>query len=62
MSLKPTEAADERARIQKSMRKWENIDETGRRLGRGLGRRELIGRVAKEIGATLDQVHRALRA
>ena len=48
-------------RIRKSMRRWESMDSSGRELGRGLGRRELIGRVAREVGKSVREVHSALR-
>jgi hypothetical protein len=54
--------AYERGRIRKSMLKWESMDGPARLLGRGLGRRELIGRVALEVGKTLREVHEALDA
>ena len=43
------------------MKKWQNMDEAARELGRGLGKRELIDRVAKEVGTTLREVHSALK-
>jgi hypothetical protein len=54
-------AALERTRIRTSMKKWQNMDEAARELGRGLGKRELIDRVAKEVGTTLREVHSALK-
>lgn len=51
----------ERTLIRKSMRRWESMDEAARQLGRGLGKKELVHRVAKEVGASLRQVHSALR-
>lgn len=51
----------ERTLIRKSMRKWESMDEAGRYLGRGLGKKELADRVAKEVGTSLRQVHSALK-
>lgn len=51
----------DRKRIQKSMRHWENMDMAGRELGRGLGRKELIARVAKEVGKTQETVLSALK-
>lgn len=48
-------------RIKTSMRKWMSMNEVGLELGRGLGRRELIDRVAKEVGTTLREVQSALR-
>lgn len=53
--------AGERQRIRQSMFKWEVLDEPGRRLGRGLGRTELIGRVAREVGQSLREVQSALK-
>ena len=53
--------ASERALILKSMRRWEEIDALGREMGRGLGRKELIERVALEVGTTLSSVHSALK-
>ncbi len=53
--------AVESALIRKSMCKWQRIDEVGRELGRGLGKKELIDRVAQEVGTTLRQVQCALR-
>jgi len=44
-----------------SMRKWENIDATGRELGRGWERESLVERVAREVGTSLRIVHDALR-
>jgi hypothetical protein len=54
--------ASERKLIQKSMLKWENMDMTGRRLGRGLGRKEMLDRVAQETGNSLRLVHIALKS
>jgi hypothetical protein len=59
--MKIESKAVERKLIRKSMLKWEAIDSTGRILGRGLGRRALIGRVAMEVGKTLQEVHLALK-
>ena len=56
-----SESKIERRLIHKSMRKWESIDMTGRHLGRGLGKKELIDRVAKEVGKTLREVYAALK-
>jgi hypothetical protein len=58
----PESLASERALIQKSMRRWEEIDTLGREMGRGLGRKELIERVAREVGTTLSSVHSALKS
>ncbi len=57
----PESRASQRALIQKSMRRWEEIDTLGREMGRGLGRKELIERVAREVGTTLSSVHSALK-
>lgn len=57
----PTAAA-ERTRIRTSMDKWLRLDEPAKRLGRGLGRKELLERVALDVGLSLRQVHSALRA
>lgn len=54
-------AAGERIRILKSMKKWEEMDAPARLLGRGLGRKELLGRVAKDVGATIREVGAALK-
>ena len=51
----------QRSLIRKSMRRWEEIDALGREMGRGLGRKELIERVAREVGTTLSSVHSALK-
>ena len=51
----------EKTRIRKSMLKWTLMDEAACRLGRGLGKEELIARVAQEVGASLRQVRSALR-
>ena len=50
----------EKKRIRESMSRWEGMDQTARRLGRGLGRRELIGRVARECGKSARVVSEAL--
>ncbi|MBI3553354.1 MAG: hypothetical protein HY077_12740 [Elusimicrobia bacterium] len=55
------ERAAERVMIRKSMRRWESMDGAAKELGRGLGKKELIDRVAKEVGTSLRQVHCALR-
>lgn len=44
------------------MKKWEEMDAPARLLGRGLGRKELLGRVAKDVGATIKEVGDALRS
>ncbi len=49
------------SRIRKSMRHWRLMDEAGSRLGRGLGRRELIARVAMETGVSQREVESAVR-
>ncbi len=54
-------AAGERSRILKSMKKWEEMDAPARLLGRGLGRKELLGRVAKDVGATIREVSTVLK-
>lgn len=60
--LNPRESHfSERARIRKSMRKWRKLDEPARLLGRGLGSKELTLRVARDVGASLRQVHGALK-
>ena len=48
--------------IRKSMTKWESLDQAGRLAGRGLGRAELIDRVAKEVGASQRRVQSALNS
>jgi hypothetical protein len=52
----------ERTLIRTSMRKWESIDLHGRELGRGLGRKELIERVARDVGTSLRHVLSALKS
>ena len=54
---RPSEAA----RIRQSMSRWTKMDEAARLLGRGLGRRELVERVALETGASARAVHDALK-
>lgn len=49
-------------RILKSMVKWRQMDEPARRLGRGLGRRELASRVARDVGASVVSVLLAIKA
>lgn len=56
-----TPAADQRKRVRKSMLKWDAMDAAGRRLGRGLGRRALIARVALDVGVTVQAVLLALK-
>lgn len=51
----------EAVRIRNAMSRWEDMDAAGRLLGRGLGRRALMSRVALETGATLVAVQAALR-
>jgi hypothetical protein len=53
--------ASERALIQKSMRRWVEIDALGREMGRGLGRKELIERVALEVGMPVGFVQSVLK-
>ncbi len=49
------------SRARKSMRRWTEMNEPARLLGRGLGRKELVARVARDVGATTRQVHCALK-
>jgi hypothetical protein len=49
------------ARALKSLRKWTMMNEPARLLGRGLSRRELMARAARDIGATTRQVESALK-
>ena len=51
----------EEVRIRQSMTRWTKMNETARLLGRGLGRRELVERVALETGASARAVHDALK-
>ncbi|NNN04433.1 MAG: hypothetical protein HKL90_00895 [Elusimicrobia bacterium] len=60
MTIK-SEAADCDARILKSMRQWELIDAKGRELGRGLGRRQMVERVALETGTSARRVLSVLK-
>ena len=60
MTIK-SEAASCDARIIKSMRQWELIDAKGRELGRGLGRRQMVERVALEVGTSARRVLAALK-
>jgi len=48
-------------RIRKSMTRWQAMNQAGRLAGRGLDRRELIGRVADEVGASRAEVESALK-
>ena len=43
------------------MSKWESMNQAGLLAGRGLGRKELIDRVAKEVGTSPNQVQSALK-
>lgn len=52
---------DEAVRIRKAMTRWKDMDAAGKKMGRGLGRRELIDRVATETGATAAAVLSALK-
>ncbi len=60
MTIK-SEAAACDARILKSMRQWELIDAKGREMGRGLGRRQMVERVALEVGTSARRVLAALK-
>jgi|GEM_PF-5298436 len=53
--------ADERASIRKSMRKWQEMDAPAKLLGRGLGKKELVERVAREVGTSSRRVQSALK-
>ena len=53
--------ASERTRIRMSMRQWRAMDGPARLLGRGLGKRELVGRVATEVGMSLRKVSSVLK-
>lgn len=59
--MNDTETGDEILRIRKSMSRWVDMDAAGRLIGRGLGRRALMGRVALETGATIAAVQAALK-
>lgn len=48
-------------RIRKAMRVWIAMDQTARRMGRGLGRREIISRVAMESGVSPAAVSEACK-
>ena len=52
---------NEQSRIQNSMLKWRKMDETASLLGRGLGRKELLSRVAKDVGLSIRKVECALK-
>lgn len=56
-----TTPGDEILRIRKAMLRWEDMDAAGKLLGRGLGRRALMSRVALETGVTVAAVHAALK-
>lgn len=60
MTIK-SEAESCDARIIKSMRQWELIDAKGRELGRGLGRRQMVERVALEVGTSARRVLAVLK-
>ena len=60
MSRKADEPS-ERSRIQKSMSKWRTMDTPAHLLGRGLGVKALIERVAMENGVTIRRVRAALK-
>jgi hypothetical protein len=51
----------EDARIRDSMRRWQLMDEPARRLGRGLGMRALVERVALEVGTTQSHVQAVVK-
>ena len=57
----PARDAGEDLRIRDSMKRWRTMDEPARRLGRGLGMKALIERVALEVGASMRQVQSALK-
>lgn len=61
MTTRPEGSDDEAARIRKAMARWREMDAAGKLMGRGLGRRELIERVALETGATAAAVSTALK-
>jgi hypothetical protein len=61
LTIKEEDEASVVKRIRKSMNNWEAMDATGRLAGRGLGRRELIGRVANEVGTSRAAVESALK-
>ncbi len=54
-------SGEEISRIRKAMTRWQDMDAAGKLLGRGLGRKEILGRVAMETGATLAAVVSALK-
>lgn len=57
----PSASGEEISRIRKAMTRWQDMDAAGKLLGRGLGRKEIIGRVVLETGATLSTVLSALK-
>lgn len=61
MTMIPPDSADEIERIRKAMLRWKDMDAAGKKMGRGLGRRELIDRVALETGASASAVQSALK-
>jgi hypothetical protein len=48
-------------RIEQSMLRWRKMDETARRLGRGLGADELVERVALEMSVSPCYVRDTLK-
>jgi hypothetical protein len=61
LSVNTTTVGDEISRIRKAMARWREMDAPGRLLGRGIGRREMVGRVAMETGATVAAVVAAIK-
>jgi hypothetical protein len=61
MNLSPAEMRELRPRVLKALQKWIKMDEAACTLGRGLGRRELLKRVALDTGSSERQVQSALR-
>ena len=61
MSAAKEDGASVGKRIRKSMLHWESMDLAGRLVGRGLGKKELIGRVARDVGASRSEVLSALK-
>ncbi len=61
MTTPPAGSDDETVRIRKAMTRWKDMDAAGKKMGRGLGRRELIDRVVMETGATAAAVQFALK-
>lgn len=61
MKMPRLDEQDAVARIRKAMARWKDMDAAGRQMGRGLGRQELLGRVAMETGSTVAAVKSALR-